>query len=57
MTEHAYKADEPSCMNCQSTEIENVYTDMGQFKGSWCKNCGVMNHKNGLYTRPERLKE
>lgn len=45
-----------ACMNCQSEDIEPVFTEEGQFKGSWCENCGVMNRPNGLYERPERAK-
>jgi hypothetical protein len=50
--EHAYQEGEPSCMNCQSKDIEEVYSEAGQYIGKWCADCGVMNRSGGLFTQP-----
>ncbi|UXF50817.1 MAG: hypothetical protein HQRvContig01_8 [Haloquadratum phage sp.] len=48
----AYTADEPSCMNCQSKDTEEVFSEAGQYIGKWCADCGVMNRSGGVFTKP-----
>jgi hypothetical protein len=48
----AYTADEPSCMNCQSKDTEEVFSEAGQYVGKWCSDCGVMNRSGGLFSKP-----
>lgn len=50
--EHAYQEGAPSCMNCQSKDTEEVYSEAGQYIGKWCADCGVMNRSGGLFTQP-----
>jgi len=49
--DHAFTADE-TCMNCQSDDTEPLYGEEGQFAGSWCSDCGVLNRPKGVFSSP-----
>ena len=46
---------EPSCNNCDSIEIEAIFGENGQYKGSWCEDCDSMSYGD-LSRRPQFYK-
>jgi len=48
---------EPSCYHCGSGRLEPMFSDIGQYKGSWCENCGCINTVNGLSKKPHMVKD
>lgn len=46
----------PEFHNCGNQELEAVFSEKGQYKGSWCQHCGSMNVA-GTARKPESLKE
>ena len=34
----------PTCQNCGGEDLEPMFTEEGQYRGSWCERCGSITH-------------